>query len=530
MTASAPSTATVARLEQLVAQQAQQRAARLAIIDGDRRVDYQQFNADITRCAAFLKSSTAASARIAILARNCYEFVVLLYAIPAAGRIAVPLNTRLAAAEWREQLQRINASVVCGEPDLLAQLDGHDTVDATPLPIDAILDPWPVAMPVTTSARDDAGSLEDIAWILFTSGTTGRPKAVMLSHSNLLAGLRSADQGRPVQDGDCYLYPFPLFHIAAHNVLHQHRHGATVVLMPGFDSKALLALVAREQVTTVSLAPTMMSMLLDDQDFDPDLLQSLRSIGYGASAIDQSLLTRILGTLDCALSQGYGMTELAGSVAFLDHNQHLAALGEQPELLNAVGKVVTGVELQLRDDEGAVIAQAVDGRPVNLADSTPVATAQGEIWIRAEQVCSGFWDTENDADDQWLATGDVGRFDDAGNLYIVDRKKDIIISGGENVASREVEQQLAKLAGVQLCAVVGLPDPRWGEAVYAMVQARQALDAQALRERLRSQLAGFKVPKAIEFGTLPVNASGKIDKAAVRRILATRLGIDITRD
>ena len=450
--------------------------------------------------------------RIAVLALNCPEYIALLYAVPAAGRILVPLNTRLSPLALQQQLAQVGARLVIGDSDHLAAL--QQAADDKPLPqqiaLGAPYQQW--LAQYDDDADNDTDHNKDNpeqarqrpAWLLFTSGTTGRAKVAILTQHSLLAGLDSANCGRAVQAGDRYLYSFPLFHISAHNVLHQHRHGAAVVLLPAFDAEAVLHNCQQHSVTTVSLAPTMIGMLLDHPSFQRERLASLRCIGYGASAINTALLERVQREIGCDLSQGFGMTELSGSIAFLDPDDHRHALREQPQRLQSVGRPVAGIELQLLDDKGRQVAE---GEP-------------GEIAVRGAQVAAGYWqqaqETEAAFVGGWLHTGDIGRFDSEGYLYIVDRKKDIIISGGENIASREVEQTLCHHPHIRNAAVVGVADARWGEVVCAMIESEEVLQAEEIRAFCRRQLAGYKAPKRILFGELPLNASGKVDKQRVK--------------
>jgi acyl-CoA synthetase (AMP-forming)/AMP-acid ligase II len=327
----------------------------------------------------------------------------------------------------------------------------------------------------------------------------------VLTHASFMAGLRSAALGRPVEPSDKYLYPFPLFHVAAHNVLLQHQYGAAVVLARSFDAAATLAACRELQVTTMSLAPTMIAMLLDHPDFRPADLQSVRTIGYGASAMPQTLLRRLLAETDVGLCQSYGMTELSGSAAFLTVSDHRLAADARPELLQSVGKPLPTVEIRLAGE---------GGRGCAMGES-------GEILVRAAQCMRGYWNQPEASAlaivDGWLHTGDIGRFDAEGYLYIVDRKKDMIISGGENVASREVEEVVRRHPAVKDCAVIGLPDPRWGESVCCVVQLGAQVSDQELIDHCRGHLAGYKTPRRwVRVASLPLNAAGKIDKPALR--------------
>jgi acyl-CoA synthetase (AMP-forming)/AMP-acid ligase II len=312
-----------------------------------------------------------------------------------------------------------------------------------------------------------------------------------------------------VEPTDRYLYAFPLFHVAAHNVLLQHQHGAAVVLQASFKAGEVLQACRELNVTTLSLAPTMIAMLLEHPDFSAADLASVRTVGYGAAAMPLDLLQRLTRETDLGLCQGYGMTELSGSVAFLTPEDHRLATAEKPQLLTSVGRPLTTAEILIADENGA---------PCQTGNS-------GEILVRAPQCMSGYWrDPKASAAtvsaDGWLHTGDIGRFDEEGYLYIVDRKKDMIVTGGENVASREVEDVIRQHPAVQDCAVIGRPDKRWGEAVCSVVVLHESITDEALSAHCRKSLAAYKTPKIwLRHNGLPINAGGKIDKTALRQLM-----------
>jgi acyl-CoA synthetase (AMP-forming)/AMP-acid ligase II len=259
-------------------------------------------------------------------------------------------------------------------------------------------------------------------------------------------------------------------------------------------------------VSLLSLAPTMIAMLLDDPRVDDDVMRSVRAIGYGASAMPAPVLQAAVERWDCDLSQGYGMTELSGNAVFLGPDEHRRAAAGDERLLRAAGYPAPGVELAL-------------------------APKTDEILVRAPQVMLGYWQdvdaTAAALGGEWLHTGDVGRIDDDGLLTVVDRLKDVIVSGGENVASREVEAVLHSHPDVADVAVVGIPDARWGERVAAVVVRRNGADvtAEDLVALARAHLAGFKVPRVVDFvATLPRNAAGKVLKQQLRDGLAGEAG------
>jgi len=471
--------------------------------------DYASVQHNIGAVAAHLAADGAAGDRVAILAWNCPEFIELMYGVPAAGRILVPLNARLAPAELLYQLQHSGATMLFAEPTLLQPLLAH----AEGLPgirtilLDQSYAEWRDApQPTTPETRQHAPSPDDPAWILFTSGSTGRPKGAVLSHRSFLAGLKSAALARPVEPADKYYYPFPLFHVAAHNVMLQHLYGAAVVLARSFDAADTLRACRELQVTTMSLAPTMIAMLLAHPDFRATDLRTVRTIGYGASAMPESLLQRLLAETDVGLCQSYGMTELSGSVAFLTVEDHQRAAHGQPDLLRSVGRPLPTARITLVDDEGK---PCPDGE-------------RGEVLVNAEQCMQGYWQdapaTATALEGGWLHTGDIGYFDAHGYLYIADRKKDMIISGGENIASREVEEVLRKHDAVVDCAVIGLPDAKWGECASAVLVLKYDTSDAELQAHCRNFLAAYTTPKRwLRIDALPLNAAGKTDKPALRK-------------
>jgi acyl-CoA synthetase (AMP-forming)/AMP-acid ligase II len=352
---------------------------------------------------------------------------------------------------------------------------------------------------------------DDPAWIIYTSGTTGSPKGATLTHASLLAAVAVTAASRPVAPDEVYLFPFPLCHVAGYNVLNHHRLGRPVVILPRFDPAGFVEAAARHQATTTSLAATMLDALLDHLDRHGDVVPSLRSVAYGAAPMPPALLARADKALGVELAGGYGMTELSGNAVFLDAETHRRGLAGETPLLRSAGRPGPGVAVRLVDD---------DERDVTTG-------AVGEIVVRSAQVMAGYWDDEQATADAmrggWFHTGDMGRFDEDGWLFIVDRKKDVIVTGGENVSSREVEEVLCDHPGVREAAVIGVPDPRWGENVCAVVvsQPGWAVPPAEVVELVRSRLAGFKTPRhVVNVESLPTNSTGKVLKAELRRWLS----------
>ncbi|CAB4597852.1 unannotated protein [freshwater metagenome] len=484
-----------------------------AIVHGDEVLTFGELADRVRRTALFATEFCPVGGRIAVIGENDPGWIDLYYGVPAAGRTLVFLNQRLSAPELSALITRSGASVVVGEPTHLDRL----RLEGVELPL-VDWDGWklgclalgdvPIA-PVPSASSDAIP-----AWLLFTSGTTAAPKGALLTHRSVMAAVAASSAARPVEPDDVYAFPFPLCHVAGYNVVHRHFHGRPVVLLDRFEPKTFCAAVAARSATSTSLAATMLASLLDHVDSDPGALEdlrTLRSIAYGAAPMPPSLLRRADALLGVDFAQGYGMTELSGNAVFLDAEAHRRGLAGEPGLLAAAGRPAPGVEVRIAD-----------------ADDVDVRLGEvGEILVRADQMMIGYLD-DPDASEAalrggWLHTGDIGRIDDGGYLHVVDRSKDIIITGGENVSSREVEDVVAAFPGVLRVAVVGVPDPRWGENVCAVIVSPEAdrPDPAVLAAFVRSRLAGFKVPRHVVFVTeLPVNASGKVLKAQLRELLA----------
>ena len=483
-----------------------------ALVFGDRRWTFAELSDLVARLGSGLAGLVRPGERVAVIADNRPEYVAALYAVPRAGAILAMGNTRHTADELADMLRSSGASVVVATAAQRARLaplaDGLAEVRHW-------IDIEELGELLGTPTRPAHGADErDTAWLIHTSGTTGRPKGAMLTHRSLEAAVLNTTMSRPVAPDDVYLFPFPLFHVAAYNVVHHHLRRRPVVLLPRFDAVDVMGAVQAERVTSVSLAPTMVSMLLDHPDRGGFDLSSLRQIGYGAAAMPLDLLRRTLAELpEVGLAQGYGMTELSGNAVFLGPDEHRRAAAGEPELLAAAGRPAPLVRLRIVDDDGVDVSP---GEP-------------GEVLVRGDQVCAGYWDdpvaTAAARTDGWFHTGDVGCIDARGYLSIVDRKKDLIITGGENVSSREVEDVVSEHPAVAAVAAVGLPDERWGERVCAVVVWREghAVAADELIDWTEGRLAGFKRPRVVVVvDELPVNASGKVEKRRVRELAADR--------
>jgi acyl-CoA synthetase (AMP-forming)/AMP-acid ligase II len=494
-------------------------AREVAVVDDARAVTFAELDREVAEVSERLGAARAPGAAVAILAENSVDYITWLYAIPRAGMRALLLNVRDHPRSWAAILSRSECTLAVGDAHLLDRLapecpPGVDVIDFANALVPGALTEGAEASEASASghralAAEHRRDKDDTAWIVPTSGTTGTPKLALLTHASLLAAARGCAEARPVAGDDVYLLAFPLCHVAAYNVLVQHLHGRTVVVTRRFEARRTAQLIERHRVTAASLAPTMIAALLDDIAHDDSRhdLSSLRLLAYGSAPIAEPLLRRAMADLGCDFSQGYGMTELSGNCAYLDADGHRRGL-DDPDVLRSAGRPTSLVELRIVDDDGVAVATG----------------EVGEIAVRGPQVMAGYLgDPDATAAaivDGWLRTGDLGRLDAQGALTIVDRKKDVIVSGGENVASREVEAVLHADPTVAEAAVIGVPDERWGERVTAViVPAPDAhVDEDALVARCRAALAAYKIPRRVVIvDTLPRNATGKVDKPELRR-------------
>lgn len=500
---------------------------RAALLADGVTITFAELEGRIDQAIGTVRRRFPASATVAVLSENSIDFVVAAYALPSAGNPAVFVNTRLSVDEAALALAESQPQAILCSPELLergtAIADGLGAADAPPAVLNLaswLTDPptESLAEPQTDTAGEQTrptGPTEgDVAWLIHTSGSTGVPKTVMLTHAGLRNAVLNTALGRPMSDDDTYLFCFPLFHVAAYNVLHAHLRGLPVVLLRKFVADEVIEAVVDHGANAMSLAPTMVAMLLDHPR-TAELHGRLRSISYGAASMSPTLLRRAHDAWGSVFAQGYGMTEASGNAVFLSPEDHRRALSDHPGLLEAAGRPGPLIQVSIRDDGG-----------------NPATTnTEGEIWLRGPQLAAGYLGrpdlTEVTFVDGWLRTGDIGRIDTEGYLFVVDRLKDIVITGGENVASREVEDILGAHPLVRAVAVIGTPDDRWGEAICAVIEARDDCDATNLATDLiewsRDRLSGFKRPRRVELiDRLPTNASGKIDKPALRRRFAQK--------
>jgi fatty-acyl-CoA synthase len=356
-----------------------------------------------------------------------------------------------------------------------------------------------------------ASSPGDVVFQLYTSGTTGHPKGVQITHANIAAQRAaealSGDWAR-LRDGDVGLVVMPLYHVGGLMMgLVSICAGVLTVVSKNTDAKALVELIDAYQVTTTFLVPVLIQNLLDEAVNAPEKLAQVRALRYGAAAMPPALLLRAQATLRCGLLQVYGMTETTGAIAYLPPEDHCEA--EFERRMKSCGKAMPGIDIKIMDANGADAA----------------ANCMGEICVRGDVVMKGYWRREAETalanGDGWYKSGDAGRIDDDGYIYLGDRIKDMIISGGENIYPAEVENALLEHPAVHEVAVIGVPDQKWGEAVKAFVVPRAAgdVDEASLIAFAAARIAKYKVPKIVTFvEALPRNPSGKVLKRELRAL------------
>ncbi|AGI24313.1 AMP-dependent synthetase/ligase [Pseudomonas sp. ATCC 13867] len=479
-----------------------------------RERTYRQALQRVARLAAGLRNhGLEEGGRIAILALNSDRYQEGLLACWWAGGVVNPVNIRWSAGEITYSLEDSGARVLIVDDQhlpLLSQIlaslrhppllvyAGEGATPSGMLGFEALIaESAPIA---------DAGAGgESLAVILYTGGTTGRPKGVMLSHDNLLSGVLMRLADLPPVAGRVGLSVAPLFHIAGlASAYARILTGASNIYLPLFDALQVLETVQRERANEILLVPTMLQALLDHPSFAEFDLSSLERVLYGASPISAALLDRAVAGLPSAgFVHLYGLTENGGQISANPPCNHKADGG----LSRSVGRPTLGQWVRIVDEQGHEV-------PRNTV---------GELIARGPSVMQGYWnrpeDTAATLRDGWLYTGDAAYMDDSGHLFVVDRIKDMVISGGENIYSAEVENVLARHPAVALCAVIGVPHDAWGEAVHAVVTLKpgRQTDAEGLIRHCREALAAYKCPKSIEFReSLPLSGAGKILKRDLR--------------
>ncbi len=489
----------------------------VATIFAQRSTTFSQLIDRVARLASALRGQgVAAGDRVAMLALNYDRYVEYIFGTLWAGAALNPVNTRWSVAEiaysmedcgtsvllvddnfldligpLRERCPCIQTIIYCGDAETPAGMIDYEQLVRSSAPI-----------------ADSLRSGHDLAAVLYTGGTTGAPKGVMLSHANIASNVLSSLAAASRPPVTSILQMAPMFHIAALSFVFQAvTRLATQVILPGFDPKAAIRDLSRYRINEVFTVPTMLKMMLDDPTFADHDLSSLRNIIYGAAPIDGALLQRAMAQIPSSqFLQAYGMTETSPVSAILAADCHVVG---SPRL-KAAGRPAPACEVRIVDP-------ATD-------EDCPTGTV-GEVAVRGPGVMLGYWnkpeETARALRNGWMHTGDAGYLDADGFLYVTDRIKDMIISGGENVYSTEVENAILTHPAVQLCAVIGIPDEKWGEAVHAVIVVRPGheLSVDAVHAHCRERIASYKCPRSVEFrADMPLSAAGKLLKYKLREV------------
>jgi len=472
----------------------------------------------VAKLAGGLRSAGVSDGeRVAILASNSDNYFELLLATLWAGGVAAPLNTRWSTDEIRAAIEDSSARVFVYDEyfeDLAADLSG----EISPSLQHRFLmhsrqgdSSWETFI-ATSEAVDDAHrGGDDLALLLFTGGTTGRSKGVMLSHGNLVsASVSQAAIGCGTR-GNAYLHAAPMFHMADVQLMVNHLlSGGCHSFVPRFEPGEVLRCIASDSISDVLLVPTMIHALLSHPDFARTNLECLQTIFYGAAPMPAALLEKVILALpNCQLIQGYGMTETC-LATMLPAKCHQAS--DDPNARKRLSSA--GLEMALSE----VRITDMDGREL-------AAGEVGEIQVSGPSVMLGYWNapdkTAEVKKDGWMCTGDLAYRDEDGFVYIVDRLKDMIVTGGENVFSTEVENVLSRHPAVSQCAVIGLPDDKWGERVHAVLVCSASVDTAELIRFCHASLSPYKCPKSISvIDAMPLSPAGKILKTALREHLS----------
>jgi acyl-CoA synthetase (AMP-forming)/AMP-acid ligase II len=502
------------------------------VVDGDARFTYAQVRERSAGLAAFFVSAGIQKGdRVSALCWNSHEFIEAYFACAALGAVLNPLNVRLALPEFGAVLDDCRPRWLIADARLRPVAEGLIGLESS---LEGVLWTRSTAANATRlpgHSYEDAVSSgsrgfrptnvvgSDLAHLYYTSGTTGSPKGVMLTHDNVCLHALGTIAELRLSDTDCWGHFAPMFHLAdAWATFAITWCGGRHVVLPHFDAEAALELVAKERITISNWIPTMLVRMVRHPRAREIDTSSLRMVLSGGAPIAPTVVRDVIDAFGCEYVQTYGMTETSPYLTLSLPKGHMRTLSAEEVLAVRckTGRPFATVELRVVDDAGRDVPR--DDRSV------------GEIWVRGDTVTPGYWNRPDETraafSDGWLKTGDLAAIDAEGYVTIVDRKKDMILSGGENVYSIEVESALLAHPGVLEAAVFGVPDADWGESVRAAIVMRpgEAADAGVLQSFCRDRLAAYKVPRGIEFlSELPRTGSGKIAKRVLRQDLESAL-------
>jgi len=496
-----------------------------AIICGNHHWTYQEFYNRITKLVSVLKSfGIDKDDKVAILHPNCHYFLEAYFGISQLGAVSVPINYRLSPHEIAFILQDSDSKILIADQMFQKQIDSirdktlgleriiwtgerHNITASDDLHYEEIL-----AGSTYNPCQEPAITPDDIAQIYYTSGTTGRAKGVVLSHKNVFTHALGTIAELQLTDKDIWIHVAPLFHLAdAWATWAITLVGGVHVLVKEFNPKIVFESIQKEAVTLTNLIPTMLNIMVNHPEVKKYNYSSLRLLLSGGAPIAPEIVKKVIETFKCDYIQTYGMTETSPYLTLSILKNHLKQLpyADQLRYKAKTGREFINVELKVVDNQGREVA--------------PNEKHVGEIIVKGDIVTRGYWnlpeETTNLIKDGWLYTGDLAVIDEEGYITIVDRKKDVIITGGENVYSTEVENVLYQHSAILECAVIGVPDPVWGEAVKGVVvlKADQKATENDIIKFCKERIAHFKAPKSIDFiEALPKTGAGKINKKKLR--------------
>ncbi|MET0545130.1 MAG: AMP-binding protein [Caulobacterales bacterium] len=484
---------------------------RRALVQGSRTVDFETFDRITNQVAhAIVARGAARGERVGFLGKNTLDFYFAMFGVSKTQSCFTVFNWRLSPTELAEQVADSATRLVIVERDLL-ELWGAAR-DIAKLEIEEVLIDSENSLEVAVQSFPDERpsafvSEEDTAIQLYTSGTTGRAKGVMLSHGGFNR-IRLCEHFEPAydwRDGDCFINPLPNFHLLHIGIAIQCLYnGVAVSVVRQFDPPLILEAIARERPTLLTLTPTMIQLLLDHPAAAATDFSSLRLMLYAGSPISLGLITRAIGMMPCKFMQFYGATEANGAFSILRPDEHDLS---NERKLQSCGRPLPLIEFRIVDADGNELP---DGEP-------------GELLVRSPAITPGYWGqpemTAAVLSNGWYRSGDIASRDSDGLYYIVDRAKDMIVSGGENIYSSEVENVLSTHPAVAAVAVIGVPDARWGEAVKAIIIKKAGVEVSSddLDGFCRGRLAAYKSPKSYDFvDAFPYVPSGKVSKKDLR--------------
>lgn len=495
----------------------QQKPEATVSIFRDRRHTWAELAERVARLAGALHGlGLEAGDRVGMLGLNSDYYIEYMLGVWWAGGALNPVNTRWSPAEVAFSLDDCNTGILLVDDEFASWGDElrersaalHTLIYVGEGEAPAGLLDYNTLLREATPAEDARRGGDDLAGVFYTGGTTGFPKGVMLSHTNLLSNALGYLVELPYGEDEVVLSVAPIFHQAGMCiVIRALLRGCRIVVVEGFEPVTVMRAIEQHRATFTLLVPTMVQRLVDHPQVGDHDLSSLARVLYGASPISEGVLARTFKVLPhVRFCQGYGMTETGGPYTVLPawcHDQEHQKAG----MLRSAGRAMWGIEVRVVDEEGNPVPPGVTG----------------EIATRGPGVMQGYWGREEETRavlrNGWMHSGDAAYMDDQGFLFIVDRLKDMIVSGGENVYSSEVENALCQHPAVQSCAVIGIPSEEWGEAVHAVVvlQPDQSVTAEELRSFCKTLIAGYKCPRSTEFrDSLPMSGAGKITKHVLR--------------